>query len=204
MLDGRSIVEVSTTVRALDQRSGVTKAENVRYTLSRNGIALAGNLKNGSDAIKTTDALIQVIELCWKERDVVIVDPVRCSKKFVDWIRNYPRPMAALFIYLDISLEENLRRLLGRRRANALAKGKPPEEALPEKTYRHLLSVRNRARNVWFHACTNYDRLPKHYLVIPEHFSPTDSATAIRTALEHLHENGDFKNEVAVELSEAL
>jgi hypothetical protein len=140
-LEERSIAEVSTIVQALDQHLGVTKAEKVKYTLSENGIALAGNWKNGSDSIKSMDALSQVIELCWKERETVIVDPVRCSKKFVDWMRNYPEPLAALFIYLDISLEENIRRLLARRRDNVLKKGKQPsEKTLPEKTYENMLA----------------------------------------------------------------
>jgi hypothetical protein len=188
ILGDLSVVEVSTTVQALDQHLGMTKPEKVKYTLSGNGIALAGNLKNGSDSIKSMDALSQVIELCWKERDTVIVDPVRCSKKFVDWMRNRPEPLAALFIYLDISLEENIRRLLARRRANVLKKGDvPTEEALPEKTYENMLAFRDRAKGVWEHACSTYDRFPKQCLVIPERLSAAESATAAREALEQLH-----------------
>ncbi len=189
LLEDRSVVEVSTTIQALDQHSGVTKAEKVKYTLSGNGIALAGNLKNGSDSIKSMDALSQVIELCWKERDTVIVDPVRCSKKFVDWVRNRPEPLVALFIYLDISLEENIRRLLARRRDNALKKGElpPTEEVLPEKTYENMLAFRDRAKGVWEHASSTYDRLPKQCLVISERFSVAEGAAAAQIALAQLH-----------------
>ena len=188
LLEDRSVVEVSTTIQALDQHSGVTKAEKVKYTLSGNGIALAGNLKNGSDSIKSMDALSQVIELCWKERDMVIVDPVRCSKKFVDWVRNRPEPLVALFIYLDISLEENIHRLLARRRDNALKKGElPTEEVLPEKTYENMLAFRDRAKGVWEHASSTYDRLPKQCLVISERFSAAEGAAAARIALAQLH-----------------
>lgn len=195
ILENRSIAEVSATVQALDQHRGVTKAEKVKYTLSGNGVALAGNWKNGSDSIKSMDALSQVIELCWKEREIVIADPVRCSKKFVDWMRNYPEPLAALFIYLDISLEENVRRLLARRRNNLLKKGKPStEKALPEKTYENMLAFRDRSRNVWTHACSNYDRFPKQFLLIPEQSSATESATAARIALEQLR-NGPASTE---------
>jgi len=201
VLENRSIAEVSTTVQALDQHRGVTKAEKVKYTLSGNGIALAGNWKNGSDSIKSMDALSQVIELCWKERDTVIVDPVRCSMKFVDWMRNYGEPLAALFIYLDLSLEENIRRLLARRRDNLLKKGKPStEKALPEKTYENMLAFRDRAKNVWTHASNNYDRFPKQCLVIPERFSATESATAAHIALKQLRcEVQAFKEEKAAE-----
>jgi adenylate kinase family enzyme len=55
LLEDRSVVEVSTAVQALDQHSGVTKVEMVKYTLSRGGMALAGNLKNGSDSVKSTE-----------------------------------------------------------------------------------------------------------------------------------------------------
>jgi hypothetical protein len=204
-LEDRSVVEVSTAVQALDQHLGVTKPEKVKYTLSGNGIALAGNLKNGSDSIKSMDALAQVIELCWKERDTVIVDPVLCSKKFVDWLRNRPEPLAALFIYLDISLEENIRRLLARRRANALKNGElPAEEALPEKTYENMLAFRDRAKGVWEHACSTYDRLPKQFLVIPERMSATESAAAAHIALEQLRHGAAFKDESTAEVAEAL
>lgn len=204
LLEDRSVVEVSATVHALDQHSGVTKAEKVKYTLSRNGIALAGNLKNGSDSIKSMDALAQVIELCWKERDAVIVDPVRCSKKFVDWMRNRPEPLAALFIYLDISLEQNIHRLLARRRANVLKKGEiPTEEALPEKTYENMLAFRDRAKGVWEHASSTYDRLPKQFLVVPERLSAAESAAAARLALEQLQDAAAFKEENTAEVTGA-
>src|SRR5258707_7968711 len=63
ILEDPSIVEVATTVHALDQHRGVNKPEKVKYTFSGNGVALAGNWKNGSDSIKSMDALSQVIEL---------------------------------------------------------------------------------------------------------------------------------------------
>lgn len=205
LLEDPSIVEVSATVQALDQHSGVTTAEKVKYTLSGNGIALAGNLKNGSDSVKSMDALAQVIELCWKERDAVIVDPVRCSKKFVDWMRNRPEPLAALFIFLDISLEENIRRLLARRRANVLKKGEvPPEVALPEKTYENMLAFRDRSEGVWEHACSTYDRGPKQFLVITEKLSAAEGAAAARLALEQLQNAAALKEENAAEVTGAV
>lgn len=205
ILGERSVVEVSTTVQALDQHLGMTKAEKIKYTLSGNGIALAGNLKNGSDSIKSMDALAQVIELCWKERDTVIVDPVRCSKKFVDWIRNRPEPLTALFIFLDISLEENIRRLLGRRRENALKRDQlPTEEALPEKTYQNMLAFRDRSKNVWAHACSRYDRRPKHFLVVPERWSAAESAAAVRIGLAKLHSEEAVLKEQTAEVAEAV
>lgn len=198
ILEDHSILEVSATVQALDQHLGMTKPEKVKYTLSGNGIALAGNLKNGSDSIKSMDALSQVIELCWKERDTVIVDPVRCSKKFVDWMRNRPEPLAALFIYLDISLEENIRRLLARRQANVHKKGEvPTEEVLPEKTYENMLAFRDRSKGVWTHACNTYDRSPKEFLVIPERLSAAESAASVRITLDRLQNGAAFKESTA-------
>jgi hypothetical protein len=196
ILDATSIVEVSATVQALDQHRGMTMAEKVKYTLSGNGIALAGNWKNGRDSIKSTDALAQVIELCWKELDMVIVDPVRCSNKFVDWMKAYPEPLTALFIYLDISLEENIRRLLARRRDNILNKGKQStEEELPEKTYENMLAFRDRAKGVWAHVCSTYDRFPKKCLVLPERFSATECAKAAHIALTQLRDEEELCKE---------
>jgi adenylate kinase family enzyme len=195
ILEDPCIIEVSTTVQALDQHRGMTMAEKVKYTLSGNGIALAGNWKNGSDSIKSMDALAQVIELCWKKRDTVIVDPIRCSNKFVDWMKAYPEPLSVLFIYLDMSVEENIRRLLARRHGNVLNKGKEStEEELPEKTYENMIAFRDRAKGVWKHACTTYDRLPNKCLVLHERFSAAESAKAVHIALEQLRSEGGLCN----------
>src|SRR5260221_1398873 len=52
-------------------------------------IAIAGNLKNTSDAIGAMDALHKTVNHCWKLRNVVIVDGFRCTNKLVRWLEEY-------------------------------------------------------------------------------------------------------------------
>ncbi len=184
--------EVPCTVR------GVPGTEKITYVWSSNGTALAGNSKNGTDSIKAIDALPAVLELCWKKAPVAIVDPVRCSKKFVDWMAAYPEPLTALFIYLDLSLETNVLRLLRRRRENAEKKGDVTaalESVLPEKTYNNMLAFRERAQGVWNYTCTNYNRFPKLCLALPERLSPTEGARAVHSALEYLRNGGGVRKD---------
>ena len=175
----------STLSRALVGPQAVEHAfrldnERVTYTLGED-IALAGNLKNGSDAIRTMEAQDAVIERCWRERNTVIVDPVRCSMKFIDEVLRYTKPLTALFVYIDISLEENVKRLMQRRRDNGEI-----EEALPAKTYENLLAVRDRAERVWQHCCTAYKRPPYLLCSLPEDYSTEQCAAYVRRALESL------------------
>ena len=184
--DYTGIVEIEATVPATIR--GIAGKEKARYVVSRQAkVALAGNWKNGTDSIKAIDALPHVLELCWKECDTVIVDPVRCSKKFVDWMANYPEPLAALFVYLNLTEATNTDRLLKRRNMNS--KNNEKESVLPEKTYNNMLAFRERASGVYAYACNEYKRFPKLCLVIPEQFSPAESAAAIYKSLDFLKNN---------------
>jgi hypothetical protein len=177
---------------------GVPGTEKVTYCWSSNGTALAGNSKNGTDSIKAIDALPAVLELCWSKAPVAIVDPVRSSMKFVDWMMAYPEPLTAMFVYLDVSVETNVQRLINRRYKNALAKAKEPwekddvvlEESLPQKTLDNMMAFRDRAQGVWKYACDHYTRFPRLCLAIPERLSPWESARAIHSALDYLRNGG--------------
>ena len=110
-----------------------------------------------------------------------------------------------MFIYLDISLEENVRRLLARRRDNAVKKGKQhKEETLPETAYENMLAFRDRSRSVWTHAHDKYDRFPKQCLTIPEHFSGTESATAARAALAQLRNGETLEEDNSAEVMQTV
>ena len=65
---------------------GIRKKFNAPYVLGLQHIAIAGNLKNTSDAIGAMDALHQTIDHCWRYRDIVIVDGFRCTNKLVCWV----------------------------------------------------------------------------------------------------------------------
>jgi hypothetical protein len=156
---------------------GVRKRIKAPYVLGSN-LAIAGNLKNTSDAIGAMDALHQTIEHCWKQRDVVITDGFRCTNSLVRWVEEHPLKPAALFVYIELSLNNNLARLRGRRAAN----GKT-EQKLPMKTFLNVLNFRERALSVWNYAQDHYRRQPVHFLELPEGLEPEESARFIESEL---------------------
>jgi hypothetical protein len=93
------------------------------------------------------DTLHQTIDHCWKQRDVVIMDGFRCTNKLVRWVEEHPLKPAALFVYIELSLNNNLKRLRGRRESNGKIEAK-----LPTKTFLNVLSFRERALGVWNYA----------------------------------------------------
>jgi adenylate kinase family enzyme len=159
---------------------GVRKKFNAPYVLGSN-IAIAGNVKNTSDKIGPIDALYQTIDHCWKQRDVVIVDGLRCTNNWVRWVEEHPLKPAALFVYIELSLNENLARLRSRRKGNGTI-----EDKLPTKTFLNVLSFRERALGVWNYAQDHYKRQPVGYLEIPEGMEPEDSARLVESELSRL------------------
>jgi adenylate kinase family enzyme len=159
---------------------GVRKKVKAPYVLGCD-IAIAGNLKNTSDAIGAMDALHQTIDHCWKHRDVVIVDGFRCTNKLVRWVEEHPLKPVALFVYIELSLNENLARLRGRRAGNGKI-----EDKLPTKTFLNVLSFRERALGVWLYAQDHYKHQPERYLEIPEGMGPQDAAKLVESVLNEL------------------
>jgi len=156
---------------------GVRKKVNAPFVLGSN-IAIAGNLKNTSDAIGPVDALYQAIDHCWKHREVVIVDGFRCTNNWVRWVEGHPLKPAVLFVYIELSLNENLARLRGRRAGNGKV-----EDKFPTKTFLNVLAFRKRAFSVWSYAQDNYKRQPVRYLEIPEGMEPEESAGLVECEL---------------------
>jgi adenylate kinase family enzyme len=156
---------------------GIRKSVKAPYVLGSN-IAIAGNLKNTSDAIGAMDALHQTIDHCWKERDVVITDGFRCTNKLVRWVEDHPLNPVALFVYIELSLNGNIARLRGRRAGNGRTESK-----LPHKTFFNVLTFRERALGVWTYAQDHYKRQPVRFMEIPEGMEPEDSARLIETEL---------------------
>jgi adenylate kinase family enzyme len=159
---------------------GVRKKVNAPFVLGCR-VAVAGNLKNTSDAIGAMDALYQTIDHCWKHRDVVIVDGFRCTNNWVRWVEEHPLKPAALFVYIELSLNENLARLRGRRAGNGKV-----EDKLPIKTFLNVLAFRKRAFSVWNYAQENYKRQPVCYLEIPEGMGSEESAKSVESVLSEL------------------
>lgn len=164
---------------------GALKKVNAPYVLGSK-VAIAGNLKNTSDAIGAMDALYQIIDHCWKQRDVVIVDGFRCTNKLVRWVEEHPLSPSALFVYIELSLNTNLARLRGRRAANGKIQTK-----LPPKTFLNVLAFRERALGVWLYAETHYKRQPVRYLEIPEGMGPKESARLVENELIRIPQEGN-------------
>jgi hypothetical protein len=156
---------------------GVRKRVKAPYVVGSD-IAIAGNLKNTSDAIGAMDALHQTIDHCWKERDVVITDGFRCTNRLVRWVEDHPLNPAALFVYIELSLNSNIARLRGRRAGNGKTESK-----LPPKTFLNVLNFRERALGVWNYAQDNYHRQPVRFLELPEGLEPEGSARLIEIEL---------------------
>lgn len=141
-------------------------------------IAIAGNLKNTSDAIGAMDALHQTIDQCWQQRDVVITDGFRCTQKLVRWVQDHPLQPAALFVFIELSLNTNLVRLRGRRAGNGTV-----EHKLPPKTFLNVLRFRERSQGVWSYARRHYTRQPVQFLQLPEGNLPEENAALVREKL---------------------
>jgi len=158
-------------------QKGERKRFKAPYVLGSD-IAIAGNLKNTSDAIGAMDALHQTIDHCLKERDTVIMDGFRCTQKLVRWIEDHPLKPAALFVFIELSLNANLIRLRGRRAGNGTV-----EHKLPPKTFLNVLRFRERAQGVWSYAQRNYTRQPVQFLQLPEGNTPDENALLVREKL---------------------
>ena len=158
-------------------QKGERKRFKAPYVLGSD-IAIAGNLKNTSDAIGAMDALHQTIDHCLKERDTIIMDGFRCTQKLVRWIEDHPLKPAALFVFIELSLNTNLVRLRGRRAGNGTA-----EHKLPPKTFLNVLRFRERSQGVWTYARRHYTRQPVQFLQLPEDNAPKENAALIREKL---------------------
>jgi adenylate kinase family enzyme len=164
-------------------QKGERKRFKAPYVLGSD-IAIAGNLKNTSDAIGAMDALHQTINHCLKERETVIMDGFRCTQKLVRWIEDHPLKPAALFVFIELSLNMNLVRLRGRRAGNGAVENK-----LPPKTFLNVLRFRERSQGVWSYARRYYTRQPVQFLQLPEGNAPDENAAHIREKLREFSIN---------------
>jgi|SRR5271157_4728333 len=139
------------------------KAEKAKFTVFPNGSAIAGNIQSTSDSISNMEARSLLIKDLLKAQQVqfVITDGVRSSKKWdVDWVQN-ELDCAVMYVYLDLTLEENLRRLVARRAAKGKTEMNP-------KTYDNMMAFRERAFSVWKAATDTYRRQPVKFLKLAE------------------------------------
>jgi len=189
ILLGSSASGKSTLTRTLCGEGGIEALESfeingveekTKYVIFPNGSAIVGNAKNGSDSISNMEARAALIKwlLEYPGVDFVITDAVRSSKKWdVDWVQNtFGESIAVVYVYMFISLEENLRRLKTRRASN----GKTIE--LSEKTLANVTAFRDRAKKVWEAAQKDYDQGPVSFVCLDGTLSPRASVDQVRAA----------------------
>lgn len=116
--------------------------------LARNfktGWGIVGNVNSGTDVISATADRHEVTNYLLDDKGIhyIVVNSVRSSGPVdVDWPRANPRKFACLYVYLDLSEEECLRRPAARRAGN----GKTGP--LTETNIRNAKAFLRRAQNV--------------------------------------------------------
>jgi deoxyadenosine/deoxycytidine kinase len=145
---------------------------NVGWTTFANGTAVCGlNGKDGhpgtgADSNGNVDAVNYAIDKCLEVSDFVIFDGVMSSKRLVAHLATHPCPnLAVIWVYLNVSTETVLERLLARREGNG-------EADTSEKTKRGVLNFHRRAEKMWKFINENYAREPHTLVEIPEGPSP--------------------------------
>jgi len=97
-------------------------------------IAIARESQEHIRRIGAMDALHQTIDLCLKERDTVITDGFRCTAEARTLDRGSPAETAAVFVFIELSLNTNLALLRRRRAGNGAV-----EAEAPPKTFLNVL-----------------------------------------------------------------
>ncbi len=146
----------------------------VGWTTFANGTAVCGlNGKDGhpgtgADSNRNIDAINYAIDKCLEVSDFVIFDGVMSSKRLVAHLATHPYPnLTVIWVYLNVSPETVLKRLLARREKNG-------ETETSDKTKNGVLKFRRRAEKMWKFIKENYAREPYTLIDIPEGPSPTE------------------------------
>lgn len=147
---------------------GYFRQYRVSWTTFANGSALCGlNGKDGhpgtgADSNGNIDAINYAIDKCLEVSDLVIFDGVMSSQRMVAHLATHPYPnLAVIWVYLNVSPETVLKRLLARREGNG-------EAETSEKTKRGVLNFRRRAERMWNFIKENYTREPHTLIEILE------------------------------------
>jgi uncharacterized protein YnzC (UPF0291/DUF896 family) len=116
--------------------------ENARffYTLYDSS-SVAGNISSGTDANTSPDLIRRSFYECLKHRDVVVVDGVMGSPRFVEMVNDYQDDdMHVILVHFNLSQDAVIGRLMKRRSNNGIA-----EQELPEKTLKNSIAFSKRA-----------------------------------------------------------
>lgn len=170
---------------------GVYAPYKVGWTTFANGTSVCGlNGKDGhpgtgADSNGNLEAINYAIDQCLEVSDFVIFDGVMSSQKLVNHLQNHPYAnLAVIWVYLNVSPETVLARLLSRREGNG-------EAETSEKTKQGVLNFRARATSMWEFVTQNFTREPFSFVEIPEGPTPEEIFEALQPVI------ADMKNELA-------
>lgn len=152
----------------------------VKWTTFPNGTSLCGHPGTGADSNGNLDAINRAIDKCLAVSDFVIFDGVMSSKKLVEHLIHHPyQNLVVVWVYLDVSAETVLARLLARRTKNG-------ETETSEKTKRGVLHFRKRAAVTWKYITWNYKREPFALVEIPEGPTPGEIHEALKPVIAEM------------------
>jgi len=162
---------------------GVYAPYKVGWTTFANGTSVCGlNGKDGhpgtgADSNGNLDAINFAIDRCLEVSDFVIFDGVMSSQKLVAHLANHKYSnLAVIWVYLNVSPETVLARLLARRENN-------DEAETSEKTKQGVLNFRARAVSMWDYVSQNYAREPWSLVEIPEGPTPEEIHDALKPVI---------------------
>lgn len=168
---------------------GVYAPYKVGWTTFGNGTSVCGlNGKDGhpgtgADSNGNLDAINFAIDRCLEASDFVIFDGVMSSQKLVAHLANHKYPnLAVIWVYLNVSPETVLARLLARREGN-------DEAETSEKTKQGVLNFRARAVSMWEYVSQNYQREPWSLVEIPEGPTPAEIHDALKPVIADMQKD---------------
>lgn len=126
---------------SVETKKGQKDDGKLFYSLYDN-CAVAGNLSTGTDANTSPEIIRNSFLHCLEYKDVVFIDGVMSSSKWVDMVNDYPGEMKVITVHYDFDTSEVYQRLLTRRASNGKV-----ESELPEKTRKNSDSFIKRAAN---------------------------------------------------------
>jgi hypothetical protein len=167
-------------------RCGAYVPYKVGWTTFANGTSVCGlNGKDGhpgtgADSNGNVDAINYAIDKCLEVSDFVIFDGVMSSRRLVTHLATHPYPnLSVIWVYLNVSPETVLKRLLARREGNGAVH-------TSEKTKRGVLNFRHRAEKLWNFINANYTRKPYTLIEVPEGPSPAEIYEQLRPAIRNM------------------
>jgi hypothetical protein len=165
---------------------GIYAPYKVGWTTFANGTAVCGlNGKDGhpgtgADSNGNLDAINYALDRCLEVSDFVIFDGVMSSQKLVNHLQNHPYPnLAVIWVFLDVSADTVLKRLLARRENNG-------EAETSEKTKHGVLNFRARAESMWKYVSENYNREPFSLVEISEGPTPDEIHDALKPVVANM------------------